>query len=328
MRMKRECIFFQWGRTELKSDYAYVIMLDAIRTGKIRMHLGPHFLRENEWSRKHQDACDKNINILTRLFAHLYIWGEHLNRRKKYIFLFNEWHPALQNSYFLSWIKKKYDVKLVLVLRNMIKNKKHPGVCGKSIEQLKKEFDLIVTDEELDAQLYGFLFLPDPFSTITEKKAKIKYDLCFIGGDKGRAELVSEIAKQAQKENVTYNIKIVDNERKKDNLQHTSYLPYTDIIKQDMQANCILEILQPGQNSCTLRLQEAVCLGKKLLTNNQGVKEERYYVPKYVQVFDSVNEIDWNFVKERMTVDYSYQGEYSPVAFIRRIEKELEEEKK
>ena len=109
-------------------------------------------------------------------------------------------------------------------------------------------------------------------------------------------------------------------------MEDTVDQPYTEIIKQDMQSNCILEIIQPGQSSYTLRFQEAICLGKKLLTNNKEVKNEKYYDPKYIQVFERPEEINWDFVKERIQVDYNYHGEYSPIVFLEKIKRRLEQE--
>ena len=207
----------------------------------------------------------------------------------------------------------------------MIKNKKYPSVEGKDIDTLKKEYDLIVTDEKQDADMYGLVYLPDPFYNPYKKIPKIINDICFVGADKGREKILSQIAKDAEKNNVKCNFKIIGDRKKRNNLQYVNYMSYTDIIKQDMQSNCILEILQPGQDSYTLRLQEAICLGKKLLTNNTKVIHEKYYDPQYIKVFQKVDEIDWNFVTKQEKVDYKYQGDYSPVIFINIIEQKLKE---
>lgn len=320
--MQQKIIFFQWSKIEKKEDYAYIIMHEAIKNKVLALHTGPNILRKKEWNDYHKKVC-LNHPFLSKIWYRFYLPLNMLKRKKEYILLFNEWHPALNNIDFFFWLKKKYNVKLVLVLRNMIYNKKHPKVRNISIEDLKNIFDLVVTDEKIDADLYNLFFLPDPFSVITQKKAKQKSELCFIGLDKGRKKILKEIAGMAQKNNISYNIKVIG--KGKDSLlEYTDYQPYLEVIKQDMQSNCILEVLQPGQECFTLRLQEAVCLGKKLLTNNKNIIKEKYYNPKYVQVFDKVEEIDWNFVKEKINVDYEYEGEYSPVYFINKILIELE----
>lgn len=320
--MQKKIIFFQWSKKKKREDYAFVIMQEAIKKNMITLHTGPEILKNIEYHDFHDKICSK-YSFLSKIWYPFYIPINMLKRKEKYILLFNEWHPALNNLKFFEWLKKKYDVKIVLVIRNMIYNKNHPEVRNVSIYKLKNIFNLIVTDEKIDADLYNLYFLPDPFSIITHKKAQCKNDLCFIGLDKGRKKLLKEIASSALKNDIKYNIKIIG-KGKDAIIEYTDYQPYLDLIKQDMQSNCILEVLQPGQECFTLRLQEAVCLGKKLLTNNKNVVNEKYYNPKYVQIFDNVDDIDWNFVKEKIEVDYEYKGEYSPVNFVNKIIDELE----
>lgn len=58
---------------------------------------------------------------------------------------------------------------------------------------------------------------------------------------------------------------------------------------------------------------------KKLLTNNPLVKTSQFYNPKYIQYFDDPKDIDWNFVKERIPIDYHYHNEYSGTNFIKEV---------
>ena len=61
------------------------------------------------------------------------------------------------------------------------------------------------------------------------------------------------------------------------------------------------------------------------MTNYKLVKNYKYYNPQYIQVFESPEDIDWDFVKEKKKVDYDYQGEYSPIVFLNKIKRRLEE---
>jgi len=319
--MERKCLFFQRGELSGKKQYAFVIMAEAIKTKKLSMCFEPRFLHIKKMDHLHREICKKNWS-LARLFYRTYL-PHNISLNKKYIFLFNEAHPSLFNLGFLDWIKKKYDVKTVLVLRNMIKNKKYPMIMEVELEKLKEVFDLIITTEENDSKLYGLVFLPNPFSMFYFKNMAKKYDICFTGENKGRIKLLTEIATKAKEKNIKYSIKIVDKERKNSPLDYVDYVPYYNILKQDIQSNCILEVLQPGQSSNTLRMEEAICLGKKLLTNNKMIKNEKYYNPKYMQIFEKVEDIDWEFVKEEIVVDYMYKGEYSPLVFLENIEAKL-----
>lgn len=319
--MNRECIFFQW-RLRGETDYGCVIMSEAIKEKIVKLYTGPQVLRNRKWAGIHQNICRKWHG--KAFFFYLLYLPERLSRRKKYLFLFDEYHPSRFNLGFMKWIRNRFDIKTVLVLRNMLEDKTNPAVYENSLDDLKKAFDLVVTDEKKDAELFNLMFLPDPFSKIGKKNVKIKYDLYFIGADKGRSELLSQVASMAKENQVSCNIIITDSEPKDPNLRYMNYQPYLNILHQDLEANCLLEILQPGQESYTLRFQEAVCLGKKLLTNNPNVIYEKYYNPQYIQVFERVEDIDWEFVKTKTNVDYKYKGEYSPVTFLQKIEQELD----
>ena len=70
---------------------------------------------------------------------------------------------------------------------------------------------------------------------------------------------------------------------------------------------------------------EAICYNKKLLTNNKSIFEFPYYNPQYMRYFSDISQIDMEFLKREETVDYGYNGDYSPLNFIKRIETDIKE---
>lgn len=318
-------VLFQPCLNDLKKDFCYISNIEAVKRGILTVIDMPTFLKRGEIYNYHNNTCK---GICAPVWYKTYLNGLKLKKNQKYILLFHESHIALNNPKFFVWLKKKYKVKCVLLIQNPISNKMHPSIDGGiDLYMINQYFDLIVTDELKDAKLYQMVFMPDSFSVITQRKAKIKFDICFSGADKKRAELLNQIAVVAEKEGIKYDFRIMagGRERKKyPQLTYMEWQSYLELIKQDMQSNCILEILQPGQSSSTLRLQEAVCLNKKLLTNNLNVMNEKFYNPQYIQIFDTPEHINWNFVRERIVVDYGYCGEYSPITFLNKIREELE----
>ena len=85
----------------------------------------------------------------------------------------------------------------------------------------------------------------------------------------------------------------------------------------------MLDINQSGAVGYTSRFLEAVIYNKKIILDNPAVKNSRYYDPKYIQLVDSIGDIDPNFVISGDVVDYGYQGDFSPVRLISLIDKEL-----
>ena len=58
----------------------------------------------------------------------------------------------------------------------------------------------------------------------------------------------------------------------------------------------MLDVPLGSQNGSTIRLQEAVTYGKKLITNLQEIKDKPYYVKENFLVFDKIDDIDVNFI--------------------------------
>ena len=87
-------------------------------------------------------------------------------------------------------------------------------------------------------------------------------------------------------------------------------LSYADVVELVQQNDIIVEIINGIQTGNTLRLKEAVCYNKCLLSNNKNIISSPYYNPAYMQMFDSVDEININIFSKN--VNYNYRGEFSP----------------
>lgn len=59
-------------------------------------------------------------------------------------------------------------------------------------------------------------------------------------------------------------------------------MPYTEYMKLALHSRCIVEIVYPGDSSCTLRPLEAMALHRKLLTNNPAVRKYSFYHPQNI----------------------------------------------
>ena len=161
-----------------------------------------------------------------------------------------------------------------------------------------------------------------PYSARNEK-SESKIDLYFCGVDTDRTAIINAISKIEKLDFSMDLIQIENNNQYKDERisTHTvdEIMPYEVVLKRTLEANCVLEIVRPGQVGFTLRTFEAVVYNKKLLTNNEHIKEFQFYNPSYMKVFKSVEDIDWKWVKERNAVNYHYKGDFSPIRLIEEI---------
>lgn len=74
-----------------------------------------------------------------------------------------------------------------------------------------------------------------------------------------------------------------------------------------------------GQRGTSLRYMEAVCYNKKLLTNNDDVVTYPFYDPRYMKIFHTLTDIDLDWLKMDIDVEYHYNGEFSPIRLIKSL---------
>lgn len=317
--MERESIYLSSGGKEDIKSCAYLMLKDAVESGKVRFYKLSEGFENDEIYSKYNNAISRNDGSLCS-FDEYFV--PKLDHRKQYVIYLTENHPLIKNIGYFDRLKKKYDVVSVLLFRNMFRNILYPGAQGRHLDDLKKEYDLIVTDEYEDAKKYGLFYAPDTFSSPFKETPEIKYDLTFIGDDKGRGRIIKQTALSAKRNGIHINFKIPGAFSFESSLvDYVPYMSYAQIIYENLESNCILEVLQPGQTSMTLRTQEAVCLKKKLLTNNIHVVKEKFYDSRYIQVFERVDDIDWDFVKRKECVNYeNYRNEFSSIDFFDRMD--------
>lgn len=198
------------------------------------------------------------------------------------------------------------------------------------LELLKKRMDIVgIYDKNVAAQ-NGFYFFPNVYSSsllkldVTEEE----YELCFVGTDKGRRRKIEQIAKRCLDNNIRIAFYIIDssyNDEVRNGIHYSKKpLSYLEIIKIEKKSKCLLELKNEPYNACTLRVQEAVILNKKLLTDNENVYEMPYCKnSNSVSVFENVDDLDIEFLKDNNKVEYAYQDEFSPKSFLERIDQLL-----
>lgn len=321
-KVDRKIILLQYSFEKVENAAGIVLLQDAIDAGEVLLAATPNEYRTKEFIDAHNRKVRSGEGADEDLYR-LYLHGVELDKKEKYILLINEVHYAMWNRFFFEYLKQ-FDVKIVLICRNMIMNKKKPMLGAFSVSEVYDYFDLVITDEPTDAEKFGFLYYPDTFCRPDVEEQEVVYDLCFSGADKERAGMVYQIYLAAQEKGVKCDFRLVDEKKHYlPGITYIDWLPYREIIRQDLTSGCILEVLQMGQDGYSLRQEEAVVLGKKLLTNNPRAKESKFYKTGNIQYFSKVDDIDFDFVLKRESVDYNYQGEYSGITFVQNVVKIL-----
>lgn len=228
--------------------------------------------------------------------------------------------------------KKRRKSKVVLFLHDTL-NKLTPNEVKTINDKINKNIiDLVYSFDSKDCETYGFKYVVQCYTPIALNPSNIiSSDLYFGGRSKGRLPLLSSILVSAQNYKVKSLFRIPElNNKEKEMLLKTSptiyhekMLSYEETLKEMINCNCILEIVQDGQSGITWRTVEAFVYNKKLLTNNIQVIHNPYYNPKYIQVFTDVKDIDFEWVKSKEYISYGYKNDYSPLNLISKIKEDL-----
>ena len=187
-------------------------------------------------------------------------------------------------------------------------------------------FDKVFTIDSEDSKKYNTILCNTPYSKLSIKDlSKPDKQLYFCGGEANRAYMLYTIWKRAKEHEVRLEYDLARANQfmaffEDDiNVRFIDHLPYQEVLKRELSSVCLLDITQKNQSAFTLRPYEAVVYNKKLLTNNKNIKQFKYYDERYMRYFEKADDIDWDWVKEDIPVDYSYKGDFSPVYLLNKL---------
>lgn len=217
-------------------------------------------------------------------------------------------------------LKNQYNCTWVLILFD-------PS-SGNSQDALKRLewFDMVYSFDMDDCKRYGFKYFFQCYSKIEISSGTTEYsDLYFTGwaNKPGRKQQILQIAETAKANLISTNINLVSS-RKTWNAPEVQYhknpIPYTKVIEGVNNCNCILDVVQENQAGASLKYLEAIVYNRKLLSNNPNIRNFPYYDSRFMHIFDSSGEIDHDWIKSREQVEYGYQGDFSPIKLIKKIQ--------
>lgn len=196
------------------------------------------------------------------------------------------------------------------------------------------KWDYILSYDIEDCKRYGFTYLGYTYYSKNEevKPSGIFSDIYFVGANKSgdnRYELVSNVFKYLRNKQVDARFIVVDKFQKRTSddkehlIFHQEYIPYAEVLSDVLSSNCVLEVLQDGQQQQSARYFEAVCYNKKLLTNNPHIADLPFYDARYMRYFSKPEDIDVEWVMMKENIDYHYAGEFSPARIIDKLDELL-----
>ena len=277
------------------------------------------------WKKHHSPNLNKNHLLPFRSIWNKYsILDAYKNENyRDYCFVFNNVSIEYMEPSLLKYLKRKYNIKLVLYLLDTFKSPytRHAKLAMKYVN-----FDKIYTFHKADAT-DGINYF-DMYYSKQEiaKQEDYNNDVFFWGCDFGRAKIVEDVHKLLRENNISSDFGLCyvdDNHTKLDGITYNKPIEYDEVLKRLENSACILDVVGDYSGGVSLRYFEAVVYGKKLLTNNPLVKDMRFYNEKYIKVFKDINDIELDFLKNNEDVDYGYRDEFSPIHFIELLEMDI-----
>lgn len=139
------------------------------------------------------------------------------------------------------------------------------------------------TFDSQDAQKFHMKKNIQYYSGYSVKKcSQIKWDVYFIGHDKGRKTYINNLKQRMTSLGIKTNIELISN---------NNFIPYYKVCENISCSKAILEINQNGQTGYTLRALESLFFNKKLITNNKAIVNEPFYCKENIFVL-GIDKID------------------------------------
>lgn len=155
--------------------------------------------------------------------------------------------------------------------------------------------------EQRDCDKFGMRFNTQfMFSEVglIGKRVVPDVDFFFFGADKGRSGELVRLASAAEELGFTHRFRVVRDVtspggQRDQRLEWCSPAPYGVVLEEAARGRVVVDFVQHGQSGMTLRVLEALFLGRKLLTNNVDIIDSPVYDRKRVFVWgvDDIREL-------------------------------------
>lgn len=148
-----------------------------------------------------------------------------------------------------------------------------------------------------------------------------KYDVFFVGSDKGRAAELRNFEKKLRKAGYKTCFKIIRDKTSKDGIEYSDYLRYSEVLSHIRQSRCILDFCQSAQSGLTLRPLEALYYNKLLITNNSEIKQYDFYSPNNIAVMPEEADTLIEFLKhEYQPLSENIMGNHDYYAWLKNFD--------
>ncbi len=230
------------------------------------------------------------------------------------------------SAHYIKRLKEQHNACIVLYMPDNIRTM--------GIAKTKTEFERFCRHYHID-QVYSFApndcrnfgveffdyYSKLPVKTISLHRQDGKLNVLYVGGCRSRERLNILHSLYDKLKDIAcctfYLNGVQAADMTREGIYYNQPLTYKRVVELVQQNDVIVEIMNGQQTGNTLRLKEAVCYNKLLLTNNKTISSSHYYNSRYMQIFDQIEDIDLTMFDR--DVNYNYQGEFSPKLLMEKI---------
>lgn len=181
----------------------------------------------------------------------------------------------------------------------------------------------INTFDKIDADRYKFRYIGGFYHPqVIIKPEHMDNDFCFVGRNKNRFKLLSDIEKTIISSGLKAEFIYVDNWKSIFSKKYCKYIPYSSVINLVSRSKAILDITASGQYGLTLRFYESLFYNKKIVTNNTNIREYNLYNRDNILIIDqdtSAIEFQEFINKSYIDVGDIIRNQYTFSAWLERI---------
>lgn len=230
------------------------------------------------------------------------------------VLIIYDWHLLTKSSYLIKHLRSKSGLsKIIYVFSNFTQNS-GSTVYG-IINDLKNTYDQVFAFDPFDEKKYGFEYSRLVYEVDMEyvpQDVTEETDLFYIGQAKDRLHKLLSIFKKAQEEGLKcrfYITGVAENEKyEHQDIIYNTPLDYGKVLDYISKTKGIVDAIQGESSGMTIKTSEAVMLNKKLITTNPYVKDEPYYHPQNILIYDENSNLS-DFLNSAFE-PYSTQDQY------------------
>lgn len=148
------------------------------------------------------------------------------------------------------------------------------------------------TFDQNDSKKYGLRLNQtcSYFSTYVKPLKAPKYDIIYVGRDKGRADFLLKLQYELNQLGISTKFIIVKNDKiSREKEYYQKLISYDELINLITESSAILNVSLPGQQGITVRDMESLFFGTKLITTNPHIQDTDFYNPNNIFILNEDN---------------------------------------